>query len=86
MFLTKSEMEDIWHNKPIGYLDKIKKSLKGTKNYNIVLEPYNYARMQSEVFVIRAKNTEEAVREAKAKFRIKYPSVVVDGYFVKNIT
>lgn len=83
--LTKAEMEDIWHNKPFGYFASIKKNLKNTSIYKISLEPYTYAKMQREVFEVRARNTDEAVREAKAKFMIKYPNVAVDGYFVKNI-
>ena len=84
--LTKAEMEDIWQNKPVGYFSTFKKNFKGTKHYKIALEPYTYAKMQREVFEVRAKNVEYAVSEAKIMLRQKYPNLAVDGYFVNNIT
>lgn len=82
--LTKAEMEDIWLNKPVGYFANYKKNLKGTKLYKIALEPYTYAKMQREVFEVRAKSVDYAIAEAKLQLRTKYPNLAIDGYFVKN--
>jgi hypothetical protein len=84
--LTKSELEDIWHNKPFNYLKVVKTNMKGKKKYRIKLAAYKYNIRDELVLEVLAKNFDEATREAKNLYRQRYPQVIFDGFFVNNVT
>ena len=72
MELSKSEMEDIWLNKPIGYFSSLKKKLKGTKKYRLKVMPIKYEYLPHETFEVRAKNLEEAYTAARQEWYTKF--------------
>lgn len=88
MELSKAEMEDIWSNKPVGYLSSIKKSLKGTRMYKIKVTPFSYNNLVSDTFTIRARNIDEAQMNARQEWYTKYSEVHgrPDGWRYNNVT
>lgn len=88
MELSKAEMEDIWSNKPVGYLSSLKKSLKGTKMYKIKLTPLRYTELTTEVYTVRARNVDEAQMNARQEWYTKYSTVHgrPDAWRYNNVT
>ena len=80
MSLTKAELEDIWNNKPVGYLKDYMKKIKSTKLYDVQVQPFRYDYMEKFSTVVRAKNRDEAYRSAQEEFRSKDRSVKIDGW------
>lgn len=86
MYLSKEEMEEIWRDKPVGYFQNLKKSLKNTKKYKIQIEPYTYNYLPKEIFEIRAKNIGEAQIEARSNYITKHKNLRPDGYIYRNLS
>lgn len=74
--MTKEEMEDIWENKPYGYLKQRKKLNK----YKVKLRPYAYIWYDAEELDILAKNIDDSYYEAKNIIREKYKGKTIDGF------
>jgi hypothetical protein len=64
--LSKSEMEDIWRNKPVGYLMDFQKKMKGKKRFLVTWKPYTTTRtyLKPIVGVVVAKTQSEAKKLA----------------------
>lgn len=84
--LSKAEMEDIWNNKPVGYWERYKKTLKGTKEYKIKISPYTRNYLPEETFTVRAKNIADAQLEARSMYVTKYNTVRPDAYIFRNVS
>lgn len=80
--LSKQEMEDIWHNKPIDYLKTFNKKMKGAKMYKVHLTPIKYDTCETEAFEVRAKTKDGAVFAAKEEYYKKYGNVFPDAWRV----
>lgn len=87
MYLTKAEMEDIWHNKPFGHFNHIKKSLKNTKLYKVNVKPYIYNYLPNEVFEVRAYDVENANFIARYMWKEKYNDIQPepDGWLFNHV-
>lgn len=72
MILTKTEMEDIWYNKPYGHLSFYKKKMKGSKMYRVKLTAINYTPGPSEEFEVRGSSKLDAEITAKNEYIKKY--------------
>lgn len=70
--LTKAEMEDIWHNKPVDYLKSYKKKMKGSKMYRVKLTAINYNYGPTEEFEVRGASKFDAEITAKNEYNKKY--------------
>lgn len=70
--LTKVEMEDIWHNKPIDYLKSYKKKMKGSKMYRVKLTAINYNPGPTEEFEVRGSSKLDAEITAKNEYIKKH--------------
>ena len=86
MHLSKSEMEDIWKNKPVGYFSTLKKTLKNTKKYRIQVEPYTYNYLPKEIFEVRAKSIGNAQIMVRSEYVSKHKNLRPDGYIFRNKT
>jgi hypothetical protein len=82
VMLTKQEMEDIWHNKPIDYLKTLNKNMKGTKMYKVHLTPVKYDISETEAFEVRAKSKDDAVIAAKEEYYKKHGKIRPDAWRV----
>lgn len=72
MILTKAEMEDIWYNKPYGYIVSLEKKLKGSKMYRVKLTAINYTPGPSEELEVRGSSKLDAEITAKNEYIKKY--------------
>ena len=70
--LTKVEMEDIWHNKPVDYLKSYNKKTKGSKMYRVKLTAINYNPGPTEEFEVRGSSKLDAEITAKNEYIKKY--------------
>lgn len=80
--LSKEEMEDIWQNKPIGYLKSQMSRLKKLKKYSCVVVPYKYVYGEKDVFVVKVETVYSAELEAIELYKAKYPSSEWEVYKV----
>lgn len=71
--LTKAEMEDIWKNKPIGYLKNEISKLKKLKYYSCDVMPYKQVYGVKETFIVRADTMYTAELYAIEFYKAKYP-------------
>ena len=78
--MTKSEMEDIWYNKPYGHFDYIKKTLKKSKMYKVHLTPITYVEGEPDAFYVRATSRDLAIGLAKVEYREKHKSNIADTW------
>lgn len=78
--LSKQEMEDIWHNKPIDYLKSFNKKMKGSKMYKVHLTPIKYDTSETEAFEVRAKSKDDAVAAAKEEYCKKHGHIRPDAW------
>jgi hypothetical protein len=65
MNISRSEMEDIWNNKPYGYLKTLKKKFKGKKKYKVKLQPYAYKFYETYEVEVMARNISDSYAEAR---------------------
>ena len=72
--LSKQEMEDIWHNKPIGYLKSQISKLKKLKTYSCSVMPYKQVYGETAVFTVKAETVYTAELKAIELYKAKYPS------------
>lgn len=72
--LSKEEMEDIWNNKPIGYLKGQMSRLKKLKKYSCNVVPYKEVYGEKEIFLVKAETTYAAELSAIELYKAKYPS------------
>jgi hypothetical protein len=56
MKLSREELEDIWENKPYGYLSKLVKERKGTKKFIVTTEARRAVVVDQEVQEVWAKD------------------------------
>ena len=84
--VSKAEMEDIWNNKPVGYLKDMMKRNKNTSLYKVKLQPYQRWLLDIHEVEIRAKNKDEATTLAQKEIRSKYPDQQIDGWLIKGVT
>lgn len=86
MDLSKSEMEDIWLNKPVGYFQNLKKRLKSTKKYKIRLSPYTRNYLPEETFEVRAKNVEDAKMLARTEYVKNHKDLHPDAWIYRLVS
>jgi hypothetical protein len=86
MVLSKSEMEDIWHNKPVNYLKVLKQKMKGAKMYRVNLTPIKYEKGETEVFEVRAKTKADAEFIAKNEYTKKHGAHSPDAWRISSYT
>jgi hypothetical protein len=81
--LSKTELEDIWRNKPYGHFQSVKKRLKRSKKYKVVLEPYKQTRYPVETSEVLAVSRELAIETVKIEVRSKFEKLgmVIDGFY-----
>ena len=72
--LTKEEMEDIWNNRPIGYLKSRMSEIKKLKNYVCEVKPYKWIYGTKDNFAVRSINQSTAEFAAIEMYKTKYPS------------
>ena len=70
--LSKTEMEDIWYNKPVDYLKVVKQKMKGSKMYRVNLTPMKYEKGEPDTFEVRAKSKTDAEIAAKNEYIKKH--------------
>lgn len=70
--ITKKEMEDIWTNKPVGYWDRYKKTLKKQKFFSVELQTCEYTYGEKETFAVRAMTKFDAEQAAKDLYKTKH--------------
>ena len=78
--ITKEEMEDIWNNKPIGYLKDFLKRQKKVKKYVIKICSVSSDENPQETFVIESLGSSAnhkwmAEQEAIKLYKQKYPDL-----------
>ena len=61
MSLTREELEDIWKNKPHGYLTSYLKDIKNKKKYRITTKAYKMVEVATESVVVYAKDHSQAI-------------------------
>jgi hypothetical protein len=83
MILSKAEMEDIWYNKPVGYLQTLKKKLAKSKKYKVTLEPYTKIRHKCVTVEIISTSRELAAEQAKRDLteKLNKNGITVDGFY-----
>ena len=81
--LTKTDLEDIWYNKPYGHFQDLKKKLKKSKKYKVILEPYKQSRYPAEASEVLATSREMAIEMAKLDVRTKFRKLgyEIDGFY-----
>lgn len=78
--ISRSEMEDIWNNKPYGYLKVLKKKLKNKKKYRVKLQPYSYNFHDTYEIEVMAKDSADSYVEAKNIVIEKLKDKKIDGW------
>jgi len=84
--ITKAEMEDIWHNKPVDYLKVVKQKMKGTKKYKVNLTPMTYEKGKADTFEVRAKSKIDAEIAAKNEYIKKHGVMYPDAWRISAYT
>jgi hypothetical protein len=84
--VSKAEMEDIWNNKPVGYLKYLMKRNKKASLYKVKLQPYQRKLLDEHEVEVRAKKKDDAVMLAQNETRKKYPDQQIDGWFIRGVT
>lgn len=79
-------MEDIWNNKPVGYLTDLRKRNKNTKLYKVKLQPYTRISYEIHEVTIRARNKDAASLIAREEVLKQYTDKKIDGWFYRGIT
>jgi hypothetical protein len=81
--LSKTELEDIWRNKPYGHFQSVKKNLKKSKKYKVVIEPYKQTRYPPETYDMIATSREMAIAMAKLEVETKFKKLgyEIDGFY-----
>jgi hypothetical protein len=76
-------MENIWYNKPYGHFQDLKKKLKKSKKYKVILEPYKQTRYPAEASEVIATSREMAIEMAKLDVRDKFRKLgyEIDGFY-----
>ena len=85
MNLTKTEMEDIWNTKPVGYLADLRKRNKNTKLYKVKLQPYTRILYDIHEVTIRARDRDNASLLARSEVLKQYTDKQIDGWIIKGI-
>jgi len=83
--LNKAEMEDIWNNKPVGYLKNMMKRNKNTSLYKVTVQPYERKLHDMHEVKIRAKNKDDATYLAQKQIRSEYTDQQIDGWLIKGV-
>lgn len=78
--LTKTEMEDIWNNKPFGHFKNVKAARKGMKKFVVQIQGYERILGASETFTIICKTRNDAMWQAQSLLRQKHPDAKYDTY------
>lgn len=78
--LTKAELEDIWNNKPYGYIKTINKKLKKSKKFSVSLQPITYTYHEKYTTEVVALNETDAYQEAKSEYIKKYPEININAW------
>lgn len=78
--LTKTEMEDIWQNKPYGYWTRLRKINKGKKRFKVKIQPYKMDYYEVRELVVMAKNKTSAFDAAKFQIYDEYKPTGLDGW------
>lgn len=78
--LTKTEMEDIWQNKPYGYWEQFRKKNKGLKKYKVTIQPFKTDYYEKRELIVMAKNSTAAFDVAKFQIYDEYKPTGLDGY------
>jgi len=86
MMLSKVEMENIWNNKPVGYLAGLRKKIKKTTLYKVTVQPYERKLYDMHEVEVRAKNYNDATNLAQNQIRSKYIGQQIDGWLFKGVT
>ncbi len=81
MELTKAEMEDIWHNKPVNYLKVLKGKLKGTKKYDVTVQAYSMQKHEKVNITVISTSKSAAEWKAREEYRKMFPDLVFDGFY-----
>jgi hypothetical protein len=84
--LTKTEMEDIWNNKPVDYLKDFMKKNKKTTLYKVTVQPYERKLHDMHDVEVRAKNRDDAIALAQKEIKNKYPDQQIGGWLIKGVT
>ena len=84
--LTKAEMEDIWNNKPVGYLKTMMKRNKNTSLYKVTIQPYERKLHDIHEVEIRAKNRDDAIALAQQHVKRIGIDQKIDGWLIKGAT
>jgi hypothetical protein len=84
--ITKAEMEDIWHNKPVDYLKVVKQKMKGSKMYKVHLTPIKYEKGEADTFEVRAKSKVDAEIAAKNEYIKKHGAMYPDAWRISAYT
>jgi hypothetical protein len=86
MMLSKVEMEDIWNNKPVGYLKDLMKRNKKSSLFKVAVQPYERKLHDLHEVEVRAKNRDDAIAFAQKESRSKYTDKKIDGWIIKGVT
>jgi hypothetical protein len=78
--LSKAEMEDIWNNKPAGYLKNVKAARKGMKKFVVQIQGFERIKGPAEVFTVITKTKNDAMWQAQSLLRQKHPNVMFETY------
>jgi hypothetical protein len=84
--LTKTEMEDIWNNKPVGHLKYLMKRNKNTSLYKVTIQPYERKLHDIHEVEIRAKNRDDAIALAQQHVKRIGIDQKIDGWLIKGVT
>lgn len=78
--LTKTEMEDIWQNKPYGYWKRFRDDHKGMKSFKVKIQAYKNEYYEPRELVVIAKNKTSAFDAAKCQIYNEYKPTGLDGW------
>lgn len=81
---NKEEMEDIWNNKPVGFLKSALASRKGMKKFSVTIQPYKKDMYDSHNVVVIAKNREASFLQAKVEVSKLYEGKKIDGWLLQR--
>jgi hypothetical protein len=84
--LNKAEMEDIWNNKPVGYLKDLLKKNKNTSLYKVTIQPYERMLYDLHEVEVRAKNRDDAIALAQQHVKRLSNDYKIDGWIIKGAT
>lgn len=81
---TKEEMEDIWNNKPVGFLKIETSRRKGLKKFSVVIQPYVKTLYDIHCLTVNAKNREDSFYQAKLEVAKLYEGKKIDGWLLQR--